>query len=160
MEHLRTRLRRLLLLLLDALENREDEHRVSSADLRELMRAVGLDDDDLEELLQWSGQRSLIEPGEAWLSANLVNRASDSALRLMGQREDELVTVAAFGYLLRLVRTRQITAEQMESMMQFAQLVPEGPLSPGDLSPLLDRVVFHDPGRGWIDEAAALGRAH
>jgi uncharacterized protein Smg (DUF494 family) len=146
--------------MLDALENREDEHRVTAADLRELMRAVGLDDDDLEELLQWTGQRPLLEPGESWLATNLVNRASDSALRQMGQREDELVTVAAFGYLLRLVRTRQISAEQMESMMQFAQLVPEGPLSPRDLSPLLDRVVFHDPGQGWIDGGEAHGRAH
>ena len=62
--------------------------------------------------------------------------------------------------LLRLVRTRQITAEQMESMIQFAQLAPEGPLSPGDLTPLLDRVVFDDPGGQWHGGHELFGRAH
>jgi hypothetical protein len=81
----------------------------------------------------------------AWLSSRLVNRAGEQTLRQPGQREDELLTPGAFGYLLDLVRTEQITAEQMESLIQFAQLAPGGPLTVGELGSLMDRVVFAEP---------------
>jgi hypothetical protein len=160
MEHLTIRLKRLLLLLLDALESRDDEHAMSAADLRELMLAVGLGDEELDALLSWSRDRWAAETEDTWLAASLHGRASISALRQMGAREDEFLTVPAFDYLLRLVRTRQITAEQMEALIQFAQLAPEAPLTPGDLTPLLDRVVFRDADAAWPGDSETYGRAH
>jgi len=78
----------------------------------------------------------------------------------MGAREDEVVTVPAFGYLLELVRTDQITAEQMESLLQFAQLVPGQPMSPGEISGLLERVVVSERD-GWSSGVAGWSdRAH
>lgn len=160
MEHLTTRLRRLLRLLREALEQQDDVQAITSADLRELMRSVGLADEELDELLALTATRAPVATREAWLTASMFDQASEAALRQMGANEDQLVTVAAFDYLLRLVRTGQITPEQMESLLQFAQLVPEGPLEPRDLTPLLDRVVFRDSEAGWAAESDHFGRAH
>ncbi len=77
----------------------------------------------------------------------------------MGQREDELLTVPAFGYLMGLVTSRQISAEQMESLIQYAQLAPDAPLGPDDLAPLLDRVVFAEQSSD-AGLAGGSGRAH
>jgi len=146
MEHLRHRLRDLLLLLIESLVDDEDQAGAGGLELRALLSAAGLQDEDLHDLLAWMGDPAGHDglPDDAWLTARRYGRASDGALRLMGQREDEFLTVGAFDYLLRLVRTGQITAEQMESLIQFAQLVPDGPLTEGELTPLLDRVVFAD----------------
>jgi len=142
MEHLRHRLRELLLLLLEALAASADRP-AEGEDLRALAATTGLEERDLHDLLAWLDELwPDDEPGDAWLSARRYARASEGALRQMGQREDELLTVPAFDYLLRLVRTGQITAEQMEALIQFAQLAPGAPLDTRDLTPLLDRVVF------------------
>jgi len=143
-EHLRTRLKHLLLLLLDALERGDDDQILTVADLRALLGAADLDDDELAELLHSFHDRHLGDLGESWLAARRLDLASDQALRLMGPREDEVLTVRAFGYLMGLVNARQISAEQMESLIQYAQLAPDAPLGPEDLAPLLDRVVFAD----------------
>jgi uncharacterized protein Smg (DUF494 family) len=146
MEHLRHRLRDLLLLLLDSLGEDGDQSDTGRDELRALLTGAGLATEDLHDLLAWLSTAASDEElsDEAWLTARRYARASAGALRQMGQREDELLTVPAFDYLLRLVRTGQISAEQMESLIQFAQLAPGGPLSPGELTPLLDRVVFAD----------------
>ena len=159
MEHLRTRLKHLLLLLLDALERGDDDQILTVADLRALLGAADLDDDELAELLHSFHDRQLGDLGESWLAARRLDLASDQALRLMGQREDEVLTVRAFGYLMGLVSARQISTEQMESLIQYAQLAPDAPLGPEDLAPLLDRVVFADR---TYDVPAARGtdRAH
>jgi hypothetical protein len=133
------------MLLLEVLAMPREEHEAGGEELRALIAGAGLEEEDLHDLLTWLGARDTDgELGEAWLSARRYARASEGSLRLMGQREDELLTVPAFDYLLRLVRTGQITSDQMESLIQFAQIAPGGPLTPGDLTPLLDRVVFSD----------------
>lgn len=160
MEHLRTRLRHLLLLLLDALDGKDHDGALSVADLRELLGGAGLAEDELSELLHWFHDRNAGLEDDAWLSAQRVELASERALRQMGAEEDSLITVPAFGYLLNLVRTGQISAEQMETMIQYAQLVPDGPLGLDDLPPLLDRVVFTEqPGASPV-AGAGSDRAH
>ncbi len=77
MEHLRTRLKHLLLLLLNALENGDDAHALSVADLRELLSAAGLADDDLSEMLHWFHDRRFPDLGEAWLAARRLDLASE-----------------------------------------------------------------------------------
>jgi len=161
MEHLRYRLRKLLLLLLEAVDPRREGDAISAGDLPQVITAAGYGPQDLADLLaalhgRWEPQRG----GEVWLAARQCARASRRALRQMGDREDELLTVPAFGYLLGLVRTGQITAEQMETLIQFAQLVPDGPLTPHDLSPLLDRVVFAERAPDRPGGPRAHGRPH
>ena len=172
MEQLRNRLRNLLELLLEALDARQEGVNYGSDEMQEIVAAAGYRDEDMQELLAWLQNRwapgmidsGMVDPvmgdsgtGEStWLSSRLVNRAGGQTLRQPGQREDELLTPGAFGYLLDLVRTEQITAEQMESLIQFAQLAPGGPLTVGELGSLMDRVVFTEPtGRGL----AVLGRS-
>jgi len=172
MEQLRNRLRNLLELLLEALDARQEGVSYETDQMQEIVAAAGYRDEDMQELLAWLQNRwtpGMVDPamvdsdmvdsnmGEsAWLSSRLVSRAGGQTLRQPGQREDELLTPGAFGYLLDLVRTKQITAEQMESLIQFAQLAPGGPLTVGELASLMDRVVFAEPaGRGL----AVLGRS-
>ncbi len=160
MEHLRNRLRDLLLLLLEALDTRQDGPVSDPEDVRQLIAAAGYGEQEMQDLLTWLQDRQRSDDTEeTWLSARLVARAGHKTLRQMGSREDELLTVPAFGYLLDLVRTSQITAEQMESMIQFAQLVPDGPLTPEDLSMLLDRVVFAERHTG-PDRIGHANRVH
>jgi len=143
MEHLRTRLRDLLLLLLEAIDARQEGARAGLREIREMAEAAGFAEQDMQDLLDWLHDRWEPAAGQpAWLATRFVGRASAGSLRQMGSGEDELLTPEAFGYLLDLVRTGQITTEQMETLIQFAQLVPDGPLNPDDLDALMDRVVF------------------
>jgi uncharacterized protein Smg (DUF494 family) len=155
MEHLSTRLRELLLLLLEAMDARQESESAGVREIHQMVAAAGFGEQEVEDLLHWLRSRWEPEPGEtAWLTTRQVAQASVGALRQLGAREDELLTPEAFGYLLGLVRERQITAEQMETLIQFAQLSPDAPLTTAHLDELVDRVVLapeHHP-------ATAAGR--
>ncbi len=87
--------------------------------------------------------------------------ASRTAVRLQAEPERDVLSVPAFGYLTTLVRTGQITAAQMETLIQFAQRLAESPLAPGDLDPLLDHIVFaHRAGPLRWHAAEGGTRAH
>ena len=161
MEHLRDRLRHLLLLLLGALNSQREGADLHPSEVLALLTSAGYGEADLDELWSWMQSRwSPAAEGPVWLSSQLYGRAGPRTLRQMGTREDEVVTVPAFGYLLELVRSGQISAEQMESLLQFAQLVPGGPLALADLAPLLERVIVSDR-RGWAGGGPPLSeRAH
>jgi hypothetical protein len=161
MENQRNRLRRLLLLLLGALDRQREGLELHADEVMTLLEGAGYAEADLDDLWRWLQARGAAAADEpAWLSSQLCGRASPCTLRQMGTREDEVVTVPAFGYLLELVRSGQISAEQMESLLQFAQLVPGGPLATGDLAPLLERVIVSDRD-GWaVGGVGASERAH
>jgi uncharacterized protein Smg (DUF494 family) len=161
MEHLRNRLRDLLLLLLEAMDARQQGEETAPEEVRAMITAAGYDEDDLQELLTWlQGRWQPEDGGPSWLSSRQVGQASADALRQPGPREDEILEPAAFGYLLGLVRTRQITSDQMESLIQYAQLAPGGPLSVGDVSMLIDRVVLQTPDTPAPRPGPDFGRAH
>ena len=160
MEHLRTRLRDLLLLLLEAIDARQEGAESGTREIHEMIAGAGFGEQDMRELLGWLQARWEPAMGEpAWLATRQVNRASAGALRLMSPHEDDLLTPEAFGYLLDLVRTDQITAEQMESLIQFAQLAPDGPLTVHEVDALMDRVVFV-PGDDHATATGRFDRAH
>jgi uncharacterized protein Smg (DUF494 family) len=143
MEHLSPRLRDLLLLLLEAIDARQEGTGTGLREIHEMVAAAGFGEQEVEDLLTWLHARWEPAAGQAvWLAAQQFAQASPGSLRLMGPREDELLTPEAFGYLLELVRTRQISWEQMETLIQFAQLSPDGPLTAQQLEPLVDRVVL------------------
>ncbi len=57
------------------------------------------------------------------------------------------------------IRTLALDRPSTHAMIQFAQLAPEAPLTRGDLSPLLDRVVFMD--RDFASSSnGSMDRAH
>jgi len=148
MEHLRHRLSDLLLLLLGTLETQQEGQALQPAEILKLVSGAGYQAQDLQDLWDWLQDRRDAAERPQWLSSQQVGRASRRALRQMGPREDEAVTVPAFGYLLELVRTGQITAEQMESLIQFAQLVPDGPLSSRELCLLWERIMVGERATG------------
>ena len=161
MEHLRERLRNLLLLLLEAIDARQEGQAMLPDDLREMISAAGYGEQEMSELMSLlNGRWAASSEEEAWLSSRQLGRASRHSLRQMGPGEDELITVPAFGYLLDLVRTEQLTAEQMESLIQFAQLAPSGPLTTRDLSQLVDRVVFEPDDNMLFDSSNPRGSLH
>jgi hypothetical protein len=84
-------------------------------------------------------------------------RPGRGTVRLQAELEREVLTVPAFGYLVNLVRTGQISAEQMESLIQFAHQLAGNPLDPADLAPLLEHVVFARGHRGQPWRAAENG---
>ena len=148
------------MLLLEAIDARQEGAQAGASEIQEMVAAAGFGEKDMQELLGWLQSRWEPAMGEpAWLATRQVNRVSDSALRQMSPDEDDLLTPDAFGYLLDLVRTRQITAEQMESLIQFAQLAPDGPLTVVEIESLMERVVFA-PVDGRTVAAGHFGRAH
>lgn len=161
MDHLRYRLGRLLLLLMGTLDSRREELDLAPDEVMTLLEGAGYGEQDLQDLWQWlHGRWAPAEGRPAWLSSSLYAEASSQSLRLMGTSDQDAVSVPAFGYLLELARTEQITGEQMEALLQFAQLVPGGPLSTGEVTRLLERVVAGERG-GWYGDAGGPGeRAH
>jgi len=69
--------------------------------------------------------------------------------------EQTSLTPEARGYLLSLVRSEQITRDQMELMIQYVSLYWDVPVGITDVSDLLDQVVFGflpedlDEGHSW-----------
>ena len=160
MEPLRDRLRRLLTLLLEALDD-SGELELDAADARELAVASGFELEDLDQLQAWlHGQREPLELAAA--AEPLVPGAerSDASVRLLSGFEAASLSVPAFGYLVELVHRGQISAAQMESLIQFAQLTGVGPLAPVDLEPLLDHVLFAQGRRQPPWQPGGDGRLH
>jgi uncharacterized protein Smg (DUF494 family) len=161
MEHPRHRLSRLLLVLLGALESPHARQDLQPADLLALLAGAGFGEQDLHDLWRWLRSRGHVEAErETWLSSEVAGRAGRATLRAFGPREDELLTVPAFGYLLELVRSGQITAEQMEALIQLAQIVPETPLSRWDVAHLLEQVIAGEHARWRGAPSPAAGGVH
>lgn len=146
-------LRRLLHFLLDALAAEE----AGADSLAELAHDQGVADLDIGALLAWIESRW---PGGGIYDGDLdppCLRPGRGTVRLQAEQEREVLTVPAFGYLMDLVRTEQISAQQMESLIQFAHQVAGDPLDTADLAPLLEHVVFSGGGRGQAWRAADHG---
>jgi len=157
MDHLRYRLGRLLLVLMGTLDSRRADLDLAPDEVMTLLEGAGYGEQDLHDLWQWlHGRWTPADGGPAWVSSSLYGEASAQSLRLMGASDEDSVTVPAFGYLLELARTGQITGEQMEALLQFAQLVPGGPLSTGEVTRLLERVVAGERG-GWYGSTGGAG---
>lgn len=148
MEHLNRRLRRLLQILLGVLDSPSPPASLLPGEFVALLSGAGYGEQDLQDLWRWlRGRWEPTAEGPAWLSSRLAAKAHSQSLRSLGMREDDLLTVPAFGYLLELVRSRQISAEQMEALIQLSQLVPGGPLSAQDIAQMLEQVMLGHYGR-------------
>ncbi len=161
MPYLRQRLSRLLLVLLGTLDRADARQDLQPSELMTLLSGAGYQEQDLQDLWSWlQGRWSPSAEQPNWLSSRQAAKATPRALRLLGEREDDLLTVPAFGYLLELVRSRQITAEQMESIIQLTQLVPGGPLSAGDIAALLEQVMLAEQSSARALSPYRSERAH
>jgi hypothetical protein len=148
-------LRKLLLYLLAALD--QETTGAGDGDLAELAAAHGLENLDVASLLEWIESRWPVGEIPGFGLEPPFQRPGQGTVRLQAELERDVLTVPAFGYLMDLVRTGQISAEQMESLIQFAHQLASVPLDPADLAPLLEHVVFARGHRGLAWRAADHG---
>jgi uncharacterized protein Smg (DUF494 family) len=155
MESRRDDLRNLLLYLLAALD--QEAAGADGDALADLADQHGLESLDIAALLEWIESRWPVGDGVAFGLEPSCQQPGQGTVRLQAELEREVLTVPAFGYLMDLVRTGQISAEQMESLIQFAHQLASNPLAPGDLAPLLEHVVFARGRRGQAWRATEHG---
>ncbi len=87
----------------------------------------------LAELLQDSFEDSLGQQPMA---------VSQAGQRHFSTNEQSSLSLAARGYLLSLFRSKQISREQLELIIQYVSLYWDAPVSTADVEDLLDQVVF------------------
>lgn len=151
----RDEIRNLLLYLLAALD--QEAAGATGDDLADLADDHGLESLDIAALLEWIESRWPVGEILGYGLEPPCQRPGLGSLRLQAELEREVLTVPAFGYLMDLVRTGQISAEQMESLIQFAHQLASNPLDPADLAPLLEHVVFARGRRGQTWRAMEIG---
>ncbi len=142
METARERLKDLLIILLEAVSTPGGELGLDTQKFRQMVAEAGYDVADLGGILTWL--KSQMNPrgtlGGAWPPLEEVVRSH--GVRLFGEEERACLTPAAFGYLLELVLTGQISRSLMEALIHHASLVADLPLQRQELIQLIDQVCF------------------
>lgn len=146
----------LLVLLLEALSGGAEVSAARLARLRERMTASGLNDDDVYALLDWVEEHLLPDPRQEWPQEPAPDAPSDKAFRMFGEMEGEYLTKDGLGMLLDLFNTGQINRAQMEALLQYSSHIAFRPLTPYDLEPILEQVLFR-PGRPGLTGGASEG---
>ncbi len=146
----------LLVLLLEALSGGAEVSAARLARLRERMGASGLADEDVYALLDWVEEHLLPDPRQEWPQEPVPDAPSDKAFRMFGEMEGEYLTKDGLGMLLDLFNTGQINRAQMEALLQYSSHIAFRPLTPYDLEPILEQVLFR-PGRPGLTGGASEG---
>ena len=146
----------LLVLLLEALSGGAEVSAARLTRLRERMTASGLVEDDVHALLDWIEEHLLPENRQDWPQEPLPDAPSDKAFRLFGEMEGEYLTRDGLGLLIDLFNTGQIDRTQMEALLQYSSHIAFRPLTPYDLEPILEQVLFR-PGRPGLTGGASEG---
>lgn len=146
----------LLVLLLEALSGGAEVSAARLARLRERMTASGLNDEDVYALLDWVEEHLLPDPRQEWPQEPVPDAPSDKAFRMFGEMEGEYLTKDGLGMLLDLFNTGQINRAQMEALLQYSSHIAFRPLTPYDLEPILEQVLFR-PGRPGLTGGASEG---
>ncbi len=146
----------LLVLLLEALSGGTEVSAARLARLRERMASSGLHDDDVYALLDWVEEHLLPDPRQEWPQEPVPDAPSDKAFRMFGEMEGEYLTRDGLGMLLDLFNTGQINRAQMEALLAYSSHIAFRPLTPYDLEPILEQVLFR-PGRPGLTGGASEG---
>lgn len=151
MESVRERLKTLLIILLESLTPDGASGRLDRGlfDLR--LEAAGVAAGELDDLLEWLQER---RPDETLTLATAPEAEGSRGVRIYEEGERDLLTADAFGYLLTLRRDQRLSWPQMESLLQYASLVAETPLTRSETCFLLDQFIFTFPGRGSLGPLA------
>jgi len=147
METARERLKDLLIILLEAVSSPGSELGLDMQKFREMVADAGYDVADLGGLLSWlKSQMNPLGPfAETRLFVEEIARSR--GVRLYGEEERGFLTPPAFGYLLELLLSGQISRSQMEALIHHASLVADLPLQLPELVELIDQVCFQARGR-------------
>ncbi len=152
----RGKLKHLLVLLLEALSGGAEVSAGRLERLRERLVASGLGEEDVHLLLDWIEEHLLPDPRQDWPQPPLPEAPSDKTFRAFGEMEGEYLTRDGLGLLLDLFNTGQIDRAQMEALLQYSSHIAFRPLTPYDLEPILEQVLFR-PGRPGLTGGASEG---
>jgi len=156
MELERGKLKHLLILMLEALSANPEDATSQLSRLQEKAEAAGLHEDDVHDLLDWIENHLLPDPRYDWPEHQQPEAPSQSSFRHFGDMEKEYLTPAGMGLLLELYNSGQVDRLQLESLLQYSSQLAFRPLTPYDLEPVLEQVLFR-PGRPGLTGGAADG---
>lgn len=152
----RDRFKHLLIILLEALSANPEEGGSLSGRIQEKAAAAGLDEEDLDGLLDWIESHWQPDQVDGWETEPFPDSPSRGTFRYFGAGDSEYLTGAGLGYLIRLLQAGQINRVQLEALMQYAAFTAMRPLEPADLEPVLEQVIFR-PGQPRMTGGASEG---
>ncbi len=156
MEHERDRLKHLLLILLEALAADPESSGDLQVRIQDEAAAAGLDESDVDGLLDWIESQWEPQGMEAWTQGAPADAPSGGTFRHFGVEDAAHLSGASLGYLLRLLESGQISRSQLESLLQYASYLSVRPIEPEDLDGILEQVIFR-PGQPRMTGGASEG---
>ena len=136
----RERFRNLLVLLLEAMMGPDGIAQLDGNQLREIAIAAGFDARDAAEIVAWLAESGYAGGVTASTTTYDGGEASDGA-RILTDAERAFIDPEAFGYLLGLGHTGQITAGQREYILHLVSDAAIEPLGIDDVDEILDQVL-------------------
>ncbi len=138
----RDRLKHLLIILLEALSGTPDASPPDRVRVQEKAEAAGLDEADVNGLLDWIEAQWRSEDRPFWHQEPDLEAPSTRAFRVFGEAEKDYLTPSGLGFLMDLFNAGQINRAQLEALLQYASFVAVKPLEPYDLETVLEQVLF------------------
>ncbi len=142
MEQDHDKFKHLLLILLEALAADPETGGEIQARVQEEAAAVGLDERDVNGLLDWIESQWNVEEFSEWPQDEQPEAPSAGTFRYFGIHDIKHLSGASLGFILRLLQTQQITRTQLESLVQYASYLSVRPIEPEDLDSILEQVIF------------------
>lgn len=156
MESERDRLKHLLIILLEAISVSPASSELRQRAVQDKVSAAGLDEADVNGLLDWIESHWQPSSPGAWPREFLPDAPSSATFRIIGESDRDSLSAEALGYLIELVNRRQISRLQFEALVQYASFIAVHPLERTDLEPVLEQVLFRS-GRPGVTGGASEG---
>ena len=156
MEQERDRLKHLLIILLEALSTTSETHSPRRLHIQEKVAAAGLDEEDVNGLLDWIESHWDLRALPSWARNQLPEQPSPDAVRVFGEDEAKNLTPAALAYLVELRAKDEIDRAEFEALLHYASLMGVGPLERADLETVIEQVLFR-PERPGMTGGASEG---
>lgn len=156
MDQERDRLKHLLIILLEALSISPTDGGVSRSRIQEKVTDAGLDEADVNGLLDWIENSLNQEVIREWNREPALESPSGGGWRYFGDSDREYITHDGIGFLLELLHGGQISRLQMEALLQYSSYIALTPLDRIDLETVIEQVLFRK-GRPHLTGGASEG---
>ncbi|HPF71649.1 MAG TPA: DUF494 family protein, partial [Candidatus Krumholzibacteria bacterium] len=125
---------------------------------QEKAEAAGLNEDDMNDLLDWIEAQWAWEQRPTPAREPLPDAPSRAAFRHYGEAETEYLTREALGWLIGLEERAGIDKAQFEALLQYASFIAMRPLEVADLEMVIEQVLFR-PQRPGMTGGASDGQS-
>jgi len=155
----RDRLKHLLIILLESLSGSPETAPPDRARVQDKAEAAGLDEGDVNGLLDWIEAQWRPDGGPLWNEEPKPDAPSSGAFRIFSEADKEYLSAEGLGFLVELLNAGQINRAQLEAILQYASFIAVKPLDTYDLEAVLEQVLFR-PGRPGMTGGASEGQDH